>query len=107
MPCPQGVAIPRCFELYDDTFLFPENRFTFFRYHLQLGGVMGEPTHAGLCTACGKCQKKCPQSLPIPDLLAKLDGEMDRAWVRPVTWAMGRFMAFQRWAMLRKAPRAE
>jgi len=30
-----------------------------------------------LCRQCGKCEKICPQHLPVPVLLKKVSGEME------------------------------
>ena len=68
MPCPFGVDIPGCFDLYNDYGLF--GREPAFHYYIgQMGGIMDKESYAGLCRQCGQCVKKCPQHLPIPDLL--------------------------------------
>ncbi|MBI5680321.1 MAG: aldo/keto reductase [Methanobacterium sp.] len=75
MPCPFGVDIPSCFELYNHKYLFDEGQS--FTYLTRLGGIMsGAESHAGLCNGCGKCVKACPQKLDIPELLGDVSKEL-------------------------------
>lgn len=77
MPCPKGVDIPRCFEIYNHKYMFNEGFRASFLYLGQLGGVMGgDETHAGLCTDCGKCVKACPQKIDIPERLGDVSKEI-------------------------------
>jgi predicted aldo/keto reductase-like oxidoreductase len=76
MPCPAGVDIPRCFEFYNQKYMFNKGSASFL-YIGQLGGVMsGNEAHAGLCIDCGKCVRACPQKLDIPELLADVSKEL-------------------------------
>ncbi len=77
MPCPRGVDIPRCFEIYNHKYMFNEGFRASFLYLGQLGGIMGDDeTHAGLCTNCGKCVKACPQKIDIPKHLGDVSKEI-------------------------------
>ncbi|MEN6553326.1 MAG: aldo/keto reductase [Methanobacterium sp.] len=77
MPCPRGVDIPRCFEIYNHKYMFNEGFRASFLYLGQLGGVMGDDeTHAGLCTGCGKCVNACPQKIDIPERLGDVSKEI-------------------------------
>jgi len=69
MPCPNGVNIVRCFELYNDAVM----------YHAPLAprlfySQMPEDQWADQCTECGVCQDLCPQNIKIPEWLKKLHG---------------------------------
>ncbi len=77
MPCPAGVDIPGCFSLYNDHHLFSSNRMARFQYIGRHGGLMGGVSYAGLCRNCGKCEKACPQHLPIRARLRDVSGEME------------------------------
>ena len=77
MPCPAGVDIPGCFSLYNAHHLFPHDRSAKFQYFGRHGGLMGGISYAGLCRACGKCEKACPQHLPIRDRLRDVSKEME------------------------------
>ncbi|MFA0834069.1 MAG: aldo/keto reductase [Methanobacterium formicicum] len=76
MPCPRGVDIPTCFEIYNHKYMF-KTRGTSFTYLTRLGGVFsGNESHAGLCNGCGKCVRACPQKLEIPTLLNDVSKEL-------------------------------
>jgi hypothetical protein len=77
MPCPAGVDIPGCFSLYNAHYLFLHDRSPKFQYFGRHGGLMGGVSYAGLCRACGKCEKACPQHLPIRDRLRDVSREME------------------------------
>jgi len=67
MPCPQGVAIPWCFNYYN-----------YYTMHADLEqartlyGFIGERFGAHRCNRCGACLERCPRGLSIPDLLEKV-----------------------------------
>lgn len=76
LPCPRGVNIPLCFNLYNQKYMF--NISQSFDYLTMLGGVIsGQEAYAGLCTNCGKCVKACPQKLEIPELLNDVSHELE------------------------------
>lgn len=77
MPCPFGVDIPGCFAEYNTHHVFPHDRSGRFQYIGRHGGLMGQESYAGLCRSCGKCEKVCPQHLPIPALMKQVSREMD------------------------------
>jgi len=66
-PCPNGVAIPRIFEMYNDAVIYnaPQNSMMYYN-------VFFSPEMRGdNCKNCNECLEKCPQKLSIPDLLKK------------------------------------
>ena len=66
LPCPNGVNIPRVFEIYNDLMMYgDENRAQ------MVYGWLTEDERANLCIECGECLDKCPQMIEIPDWLAK------------------------------------
>jgi hypothetical protein len=81
LPCPSGVTIPLCFEEYNAMHMFGPAEEARFRYALRLDGelVNGTPGYASQCVRCDTCMEKCPQQLPIPDLLAQVAAEMEDA----------------------------
>ena len=71
MPCPQGVAIPEIFAFYN-------------RYYTKRGDqdapkqIINEylktvkpENGAKKCVKCGECEEKCPQQLPVRNLIAR------------------------------------
>jgi len=79
MPCPQGVNIPSCFELYNSLHMSGNADEAKFLYAAQLSGVLsiGEPAYASQCVQCGECLEKCPQHLEIPELLESVVEELE------------------------------
>jgi predicted aldo/keto reductase-like oxidoreductase len=77
MPCPFGVNIPNCFQLYNQYYMVPGRLMTRIWYGVQLMGGMGVPAYAGLCRNCGKCMKACPQHIAVPDELRKVSKKFD------------------------------
>jgi len=76
MPCPRGVDIPLCFNLYNQQYMFDKSQS--FDYLAVLGGVFsGQEAYAGLCTNCGKCVRACPQDLEIPELLGDVSNDLE------------------------------
>ena len=67
MPCPQGVAIPDVFDLYNDTHMYENLQRAQFVY----GTFWSDEEKADRCTACGECVEKCPQDIDIPTWMEK------------------------------------
>jgi len=79
LPCPAGVAIPVCFEMYNNMHMFNQPDAAKFGYAIRLSGDMtsGVTGYASQCVQCGECLEKCPQQIPIPDILAKVVADME------------------------------
>jgi predicted aldo/keto reductase-like oxidoreductase len=75
-PCPKGVNIPLCFELYNQKYIHHDNQASFV-YAMYLGGSTSKEGYAGLCNGCGKCVKACPQKLDVPSLLKDVSSDME------------------------------
>ena len=71
MPCPQGVDIPGAFRCYNEMFM--EKKGTGRREYLQVVSLRKEPAFPSQCVACGKCEKHCPQHIPIIEELRRAD----------------------------------
>lgn len=70
LPCPSGVDIPRNFAIYNEGARY--NNFTL-SWYMYWEWLKPKPEQrAEACTACGLCEEKCPQKLPIRDLLARV-----------------------------------
>jgi predicted aldo/keto reductase-like oxidoreductase len=65
MPCPHGVNIPDCFGRYNQAFLFED----FEGMKQNYNRFIPEPQRASQCVACGECEEKCSQHLPIIERL--------------------------------------
>lgn len=58
MPCPEGIDVPRIFELYNDAFMYEDLDTARLIYRK-------EQHHAELCTKCGDCEERCARELQI------------------------------------------
>lgn len=69
-PCPQGVDIPTCFNTFNSGLVrgWISGQIEYFQT-TSMGGVT---TGAGRCVGCGICESKCPQELPIRELLDRV-----------------------------------
>jgi predicted aldo/keto reductase-like oxidoreductase len=66
-PCPMGVKIPRIFRGYDNAMLYAEPSFK--------GGyarIVQDNADFSHCIACRKCERACPQHLPIVQYLSEI-----------------------------------
>jgi predicted aldo/keto reductase-like oxidoreductase len=93
MPCPKGVDIPGIFRCYN--FMYTESKSLGRFQFAQTVGLTREPAFASQCVKCGKCEKHCPQNIPIRKKLV----EADRA-LRPLPYKIG--INFARYFMFRK-----
>lgn len=78
-PCPSDVMIPICFELYNTMHMFEQFDAAKFSYAIRMSGDLsdGISGYASQCIQCGECLDKCPQQIPIPDILADVVSEME------------------------------
>jgi uncharacterized protein len=79
MPCPVGVQIPGCFDVYNKMHMFKNVEEAGFIYALRMcdGLISSKPGYASQCVSCGACVEKCPQHIPIPQMLAKVAEEFE------------------------------
>ena len=82
MPCPQGVDIPGAFRCYNAMYAETKSAGRF--QYAQTVGMTREPAFATQCIECGKCEKHCPQGIPIREKLK----EADKA-LRPLPYKIG------------------
>lgn len=86
MPCPAGVNIPLCFELYNNKYLF-KDRLARMKYIGTVGGIVNEKkSYASQCVGCGKCEEVCPQHLKIRDELKKVNKAFEGILKEPLSW---------------------
>jgi predicted aldo/keto reductase-like oxidoreductase len=65
MPCPNGINIPRNFDLYNQAKAY--NNLFFGKSHYNWHTEKSE--QAGSCTECALCEEKCPQGIKISELM--------------------------------------
>jgi hypothetical protein len=69
LPCPNGVNIPRNFEIYNQSAMYDKleiARKTYTQW-------FAEDQRAMNCIQCQECEEKCPQNIAIADWMPKVD----------------------------------
>ena len=76
LPCPQGVLIPKTFELF--------NKYHYYDSLIDKQGIKDKykssltaDESASACVECGKCETLCPQHLKIMDLLKQVTNTLE------------------------------
>ncbi|HOK18117.1 MAG TPA: 4Fe-4S dicluster domain-containing protein, partial [Caldisericia bacterium] len=64
MPCPNGVNIPKNFEIYNNYIMYEDLDENASEYQ-----YLKEEEKASNCRECGSCETLCPQNLKIIELL--------------------------------------
>lgn len=82
MPCPQGIDIPGIFNAYNR--MYTESKHDGRFQYAQAVALRKDSAFADRCIKCGKCERHCPQSLPIREKLV----EADKA-LRPLPYKIG------------------
>lgn len=67
LPCPNGVNIPRVFEIYNELMMYGNDQ----RAQMIYNTFVDAEERADNCIECGECLEQCPQQIEIPDWLAK------------------------------------
>ena len=75
VPCPKGVDIPGTFAAYNRR--FSEGKIHGLIDYFMCTALRKNASVASGCIGCGKCEKHCPQALPIPRLLKEAAKEME------------------------------
>ena len=73
--CPQGILIPDAFAALNAHEAFHNWNAAFYYSNVSTGGSHGK---ASDCIRCGKCEKVCPQHLPIRELLQKVAAAFEK-----------------------------
>ena len=88
MPCPKGVDIPGTFAAYNRC--YQEGKFWGLKEYFMCTAARKTSTAASNCIGCGKCEKHCPQGLPIREHLKDAQKELEipiyRLGRKLVTW---------------------
>ena len=71
MPCPRGVDIPGTFRCYNH--MYSEGKGNGRSEFIQTIALQDKPGLPSLCVQCGKCEKHCPQNIPIIETLKQAD----------------------------------
>ena len=86
MPCPQGVDIPGSFRCLNEIAIDGRSKAT--KEYWQVTAVRKVPGSASRCIDCGKCERHCPQQLPIREMLKVAAKELETPFYKIGRWAM-------------------
>ncbi|MFW6110953.1 MAG: aldo/keto reductase [Thermoproteota archaeon] len=65
--CPQGIRIPYLLDLYNKAHLYKDYEERKAKYY-----DLEKESRASACINCGHCEERCPQKLPITDLMEEI-----------------------------------
>ena len=71
LPCPKGINIPACLSIYNTSYLQGYSK-AITLYATSTAAITKTPNSPRLCNGCGKCEKICPQNIPIRKELKKV-----------------------------------
>ncbi len=74
VPCPNDVFIPSVFHSYNESAMLGQE----WKHSWGYNNLVQDGHDASKCVGCGACEAQCPQSLPIIELLSKIDGEFNK-----------------------------
>ena len=103
MPCPAGVNIPACFEIFNTRHTYKDNDRARIFYITRLTGVTGtDKAYPSLCRDCGQCLEHCPQHLDIPALLQQVAKDFETPPMKLIAWLGRPLVRLYRWWSLRR-----
>ena len=84
MPCPQNVNIPACFSAYNTWYAI--GRYDGLKQYVTSTGILHPSKNFGAsnCIACGACEKKCPQHIPVIQSLKAVERKMEPFWIKAI-----------------------
>ena len=75
MPCPKNVDIPGTFAAYNRR--YQEGKFGALKDYVMCTMLRKNSTAASNCVGCGKCERHCPQGIPIREKLKEAQKELE------------------------------
>ena len=92
MPCPKNVDIPGSFAAYNRR--YQEGKFWSFIDYIICTMLRKNPTAASNCIGCSKCEKHCPQQIPIREKLKDVQTELEGPLYRVIRNILTKFVKF-------------
>ena len=90
MPCPKGIDIPGIFRGWN--LMYSETKISGMKDYFQTTLLRKDSSPATACIGCGKCEKHCPQEIPIREMLKKADKDLRPWYVKPIMSIGKKFM---------------
>lgn len=91
-PCPKNVDIPGTFAAYNRR--FSEGKFWGLVEYFMCTALRKNSTAASACIGCGKCEKHCPQAIPIREKLKEAEKELEGPLYRFARKVASKFTKF-------------
>ena len=92
MPCPKNVDIPGAFAAYNRR--YQEGKFWSFIDYVICTMLRKNSTAVSNCVGCGKCEKNCPQQIPIREKLKDVQAELEGPVYRLIRSVVKRVVKF-------------
>lgn len=92
MPCPQNVDIPMTFHSYN--MKYSESKKSGGWEYTQATAMRRVTSSASQCVGCGKCEKHCPQGIPIREKLKEAVNELETPKYKIIKWAVKTFRIY-------------
>ena len=92
MPCPMKVDIPGTFAAYNRR--YQEGKFWALTEYAMCTMLRKNSTAASNCIGCGKCEKHCPQNIPIRQKLQDAQKELEGPVYRIANKLVRKFVKF-------------
>ncbi len=92
MPCPKNVDIPGAFAAYNRR--YQEGKFWSFIDYAICTMLRKNSTAVSNCVGCGKCEKHCPQQIPIREKLKDVQAELEGPVYRLIRSIVTRVVKF-------------
>ena len=91
-PCPKNVDIPGAFAAYNR--YHTENPTGAKKDYIKCTLYRKNPTAAGNCIGCGKCERHCPQGIEIRRELENVKRDLEDRKFRLIRWVLKAFKIF-------------
>lgn len=92
MPCPKGVDIPGSFAAYNRR--YSEGWVAAMKDYFMCTAIRKDSSGASNCVECGKCERHCPQHIPIRQELKAVKKSLENPVYRMARWIIKRMKAY-------------
>lgn len=92
MPCPGGVDIPGSFAAYNRR--YSEGWVAAMKDYFMCTAIRKDSSGASNCVECGKCERHCPQHIPIRQELKAVKKSLENPVYRMARWIIKRMKAY-------------
>ncbi|MBO7613636.1 MAG: 4Fe-4S dicluster domain-containing protein, partial [Treponema sp.] len=90
MPCPKGIDIPGLFRAWN--LMYSESHFSGLSDYFQTTSLRKDSAFASACIGCGKCEKHCPQEIPIRQMIKKAEKKVSPWYMKAAITVAKKFL---------------